>query len=198
MAVLFVAYTFSFADRIILSLLIQPIKQDLGLSDTKISLLHGFAFAIFYTIMGIPIARADRYSRQHRASPCGATAVCGLVNGYWQHSLPVLGLVLVRPLSYSMIADLFKPEKLGRAAFILPGHSLAPGSLIGGTVVQAITSSPELTLPVVGTLRSWQAAFFVVGVPGLLVAALMFTVREPIRRLKSNVTVPMSEVFLCP
>ena len=64
-AVLFIAYTFSFADRFILSLLIQPIKLDLGLSDTKVSLLHGFAFAIFYTIMGIPIGRlADRYSRR--------------------------------------------------------------------------------------------------------------------------------------
>ena len=215
-AVLFVAYTFSFADRIILSLLIQPIKQDLGLSDTKISLLHGFAFAIFYTIMGIPIARlADRYSRRVIIASgiavwSSMTAVCGLVNGYWQLFAARVGVgvgeAALSPAAYSMIADLFKPEKLGRALSVYTTGAFVGAGLafiIGGTVVQAITSSPELTLPVVGTIRSWQAAFFVVGVPGLLVAILMFTVKEPIRRLKSNAThgghandtVPMSEVI---
>ena len=87
LAILFIAYTFSFADRFILSLLIEPIKQDLQLSDTKISLLHGFAFAIFYTVMGIPIGRlADKYNRRSIIALGVATwslmtAVCGITRG---------------------------------------------------------------------------------------------------------------------
>ena len=198
-AVLFVAYTFSFVDRIILSLLIQPIKLDLGLSDTKVSLLHGFAFAIFYTIMGIPIARlADRYSRRAIIAAGIAvwscmTGACGIAHGYWQLFAARVGVgvgeAALSPAAYSMIADLFKPEKLGRALSVYTTGAFVGAGLafiIGGAVVQAITSSPELTVPVIGTIRSWQAAFFVVGAPGLLVAALMFTVKEPVRRLKSN------------
>ena len=215
-AVLFVAYTFSFMDRIILSLLIQPIKLDLGLSDTRISLLHGFAFAIFYTIMGIPIARlADRYSRRAIIATgitvwSLMTAVCGLARGYWQLFAARVGVgvgeAALSPAAYSMIADMFRPDKLGRALSVYTmgaffGAGLA--FIIGGAVIQAITGSPELTLPLVGTVRSWQAAFLVVGLPGLLVAALMFTVREPVRRQIADSTggvdgreaIPMSEVF---
>ncbi len=199
--ILFIAYTFSFADRFILSLLIEPIKQDLNLSDTRISLLHGFAFAIFYTIMGIPIGRlADKYNRRTIVAWGIAvwslmTAVCGIARGYWQLFAARVGVgvgeAALSPAAYSMIADLFPPEKLGRAmslyttgAFIGAGLAF----IIGGTVIAAITTSPELTLPVVGTIRSWQAAFFVVGLPGLIVAALMYTVKEPVRRIKEETT----------
>ena len=102
--ILFVAYTFSFADRFILSLLIEPIKQDLGLSDTKISLLHGFAFAIFYTFMGIPIGRlADKYNRRTIivwgiATWSCMTAVCGITKAIGNCSQPELALVSARQL----------------------------------------------------------------------------------------------------
>ena len=196
-AVLFVAYTFSFADRFILSLLIQPIKADLGLSDTKVSLLHGFAFAIFYTFMGIPIGRlADRFSRRNIVAAGIAvwslmTALCGVAQGYWQLFAARVGVgvgeAALSPAAYSMIADLFPQQKLGRALSVYSTGAFVGVGLayiIGGTVIQAITGSPEIAVPVLGTIRSWQAAFFVVGLPGLVVAALMFTVREPLRRTR--------------
>jgi len=207
----FCTYTFSFADRFILSLLIEPIKQDLHLSDTKISLLHGFAFAIFYTVMGIPIGRlADNYNRRTiivwgiAVWSC-MTAACGITKGYWQLFAARVGVgvgeAALSPAAYSMIADLFPAQKLGRAlsayttgAFVGAGLAF----IIGGTVIAAITSSPEITLPVIGTIRSWQAAFFVVGLPGLFVAALMYTVKEPLRRFNEEAEsefVTVTEVF---
>lgn len=198
-AVLFLAYTVSIADRFVLSLLIQPIKMDLGLSDTKVSLLHGLAFAIFFSIMGIPIARlADRFSRRVIISSgitvwSLMTAACGIATGYWQLFAARVGVgvgeAALSPPAYSMVADLFPPHKLGRALSVYTtGAYIGAGLafIIGGMVLQATLSTPEVTLPVVGTVRSWQAAFFVVGLPGILVALLMFTVPEPVRRMKSH------------
>jgi len=198
-SILFIAYTFSFADRFILSLLIEPIKQDLNLSDTRISLLHGFAFAIFYTVMGIPIGRlADKYNRRTIvvwgiAVWSLMTAVCGIARGYWQLFAARVGVgvgeATLSPAAYSMIADLFPPQKLGKALSVYTTGAFVGAGLafiIGGTAIAAITTSPDITLPIVGTIRSWQAAFFVVGLPGLIVAALMYTVKEPVRRIKES------------
>jgi MFS family permease len=168
--------------------------------------LHGFAFAIFYTLVGIPIGRlADRHSRRVIAAAGIAvwsfmTAVCGIARGYWELFTARVGVgvgeAALSPAAFSMIADLFPPQKLGRAlsvytmgAFIGAGLAF----IIGGAVIQTITSSPEMTLPIVGTIRSWQATFFIVGLPGLVVAALMFTVTEPVRRIKTS-TVTDSQV----
>jgi len=196
-AVLFIAYTFSFADRYILSLLIGPIKQDLGLSDTRISLLHGFAFALFYTFMGIPIGRlADRYSRRTIIAIgisvwSAMTAACGLAQSFWQLFAARVGVgvgeAALSPSAYSMIADLFPPRLLGRALSVYSAGAIVGGGLafiVGGMVVQAILQAPSVTLPLVGTVKSWQLAFMVVGLPGLLVSALMYTVPEPVRRSK--------------
>ncbi len=199
--VLFIAYTVSIADRFILSLLIEPIKQDLGLSDTKVSLLHGFAFAIFFSIMGVPIARlADRFSRRMIIASgitvwSLMTAACGLASSYWQLFAARVGVgvgeAALSPPAYSMVADLFPPHKLGRAlSFYTTGAYIGAGGvfIIGGMVLQATMSTPEISLPVVGVIKSWQAAFFIVGLPGIFVALLMFTVREPVRRMQANAT----------
>ena len=214
--VLLIAYGVSVADRFVLSLLVQPIKLDLGLSDTKISLLHGLAFAIFFSIMGIPIARlADRYSRRMIIASGIAvwsmmTAACGLATGYWQLFSARVGVgvgeAALSPAAYSMIADLFPPQKLGRALSVYTiGAYIGAGLafIVGGLVVQSIIDAPTITLPIIGTIRSWQVAFFVVGLPGILVAALMFTVTEPVRRIKTNAAfsgnaheaVPISQVL---
>ena len=192
---LFVAYTFSFVDRFILTLLIEPIKQDFNLSDTGVSLLIGFAFVIFYTFLGIPIGRlADRVNRRNLIVAgitlwsC-MTALCGMARGFGSLFVARIGVgvgeAALSPAAYSMIADLFPPKKLGKAlsvytagAFVGVGLAL----IVGGLVVGSVTSSPEMVLPIIGTIRSWQAPFFIVGLPGLLVAALMYTVREPERR----------------
>lgn len=214
-AILFLAYTVSIADRFILSLLIEPIKQDLNLSDTRVSLLHGFAFAIFFSIMGVPIARlADRFSRRVIIASgitvwSLMTAACGLANSYWQLFAARVGVgvgeAALSPPAYSMVADLFPPYKLGRALSVYTtGAYIGAGLafIIGGMVLHATMATPEITLPVVGTIKSWKAAFFVVGLPGILVALLMFTVREPVRRMQSDLAfrgdareaIPLSQV----
>ncbi len=194
-AVLMVAYTLSFIDRYVIALMVEPLKQDLALSDTQIGLLSGFAFAIFYTIMGIPIARlADRYSRRWIIS-IGVfvwslmTAASGLARSYWQLLAARIGVgvgeAALSPAAFSMIADSFPPARLGRAlgvysAGVYFGTGMA--FIIGAAVIEMVSSAPAISLPIVGTVRPWQLTFFVVGVPGLLLAVWTWSLREPPRR----------------
>jgi MFS family permease len=195
--ILVVAFIFSFIDRIIIALLVEPIKLDLGVSDFGIGMLQGLAFAVFYALVGIPIGRwADRYSRRWIIGAgillwSVMTAACGLARNFWHLFLARVGVgvgeAALSPAAYSMIADYFPKEKLGRAlgvyqagAFIGAGMAF----LVGGLVIQFVVGSDDLVLPLIGTIRSWQMVFFVVGLPGVLVALLMFTVTEPPRRGK--------------
>jgi MFS family permease len=197
--VLMVAYIFSFIDRTILTLLVQPIRADLGISDTQISLLHGFAFAIFYTLLGIPIATlADRKNRRNIiaigvAFWSLATAACGLARDFWTLFLARVGVgvgeAALSPAAYSMIADSFPEDKLGRAlgiysvgAFIGAGLAF----IIGGMVVGLVATAEPTVLPWVGTVQPWQLVFFIVGLPGVLVALWVMTLREPLRRVSTQ------------
>ena len=195
LSVLMLAYTVSFVDRTILSLLIPPIQQDLGISDTQISLLAGFAFAIFYTVMGIPLGRlADRYNRRNIIAIgitfwCLMTAACGLARSYWQLFAARVGVgvgeAALSPAAYSMISDLFPRQQLGRAIAVYSlGLPLGSGLalLIGGLAIGVVAELPPLTLPWIGTLSAWQLTFVLVGLPGLLVALLIRLMREPERR----------------
>lgn len=193
--ILVVAFIFSFIDRIIIAMLVEPLKQDLGLTDTQLGLLQGLAFAVFYATVGLPIGRwADRYSRR---AIIGwgiffwsiMTAVCGLARNFWELFLARVGVgvgeAALSPAAYSMIADYFPREKLGRAlgvyqsgAFFGAGLSF----LVGGLVIQAVAKAGPISLPVLGDVKAWQLVFFAVGLPGILVALLMLTVREPVRR----------------
>lgn len=206
-AILFLAWTVSFVDRIILSLLVEPIQRDLGINDTQISLLHGAAFAIFYTLMGIPIARlADRAARRPIIIAgitfwCLATAACGLAKSFWHLFLARVcvgvGEATLSPAAYSMIYDWFPREKLGRAhAVYNSGVTFGAGLalIIGGTVIAMTAQMDAIHLPLVGELRSWQFVFIVVGLPGLIVALLMLTVTEPARRGGLPPPVPVSGV----
>ncbi|MDM1310482.1 MULTISPECIES: spinster family MFS transporter [Acinetobacter] len=191
-----VAYILSFVDRQILSLMIEPIKADLMLSDTQFSLLQGLAFSLFYAFMGVPIAAlADKKSRIKIIS-IGiafwslATAACGLSKNFIQMFLARLsvgaGEAALSPAFYSIVADLFPKEKLGRAlgvyaigAFI--GSGLA--FLIGGYVIGLLKEVDFVVLPIIGELKTWQLTFFIVGLPGVLLALVMIlTVREPSRK----------------
>nr|WP_151716474.1 MFS transporter [Acinetobacter sp. TUM15071] len=190
------AYILSFVDRQILSLMIEPIKHDLMLSDTQFSLLQGLAFSLFYAFMGIPIAAlADKKSRIKIIS-IGiafwslATAACGLSKNFAQMFLARLGVgageAALSPAFYSIVTDLFPKEKLGRAlglyaigAFI--GSGLA--FLIGGYVISLLKNVDSVVLPVIGQLKTWQLTFFIVGLPGVLLALVMIlTVKEPTRK----------------
>ncbi len=194
-AILFVAVIFSFIDRIILSLLVEPIKADLGLSDTDFAWLLGIAFAVFFALFGLPIARwADRYSRRAIIASgiflwSAMTVACGLAGSFWELFFARVGVAMgeaaLAPAAYSMISDLFMRERLGRAlgvyqagAFIGAGAAL----LAGGIVIGLISGSGTQLVPVLGAVQPWQLVFVVVGLPGVVVALLMFTVPEPVRR----------------
>ena len=195
--VLMVAYTLSYIDRTIVDLLVGPIKADLGLTDTEFSLLRGLAFAVFYTLLGIPLGRLADQRHRGRLIAAGialwsiATALCGAARSFPQlfaaRMAVGVGEAALTPAAYSMIADSFPPERRGRAfgvyaSGIYVGIGLA--IIIGGLVVQAVSAQPSVNLPLLGEVRAWQAAFLVVGLPGLVVAAWILTIREPIRRVQ--------------
>lgn len=193
--VLTLAYTVSFIDRQIMALMVEPIRRDLHISDTQMSLLLGLAFAVFYTLLGIPIARlADRYSRRGIIAAgitiwCLMTAACGLSRNYIQLFLARVGVgvgeAALSPSALSMMSDYFPKETRGRAvAFYTMGISMGVGlaMILGGQVIAAVSQAPPVRLPVVGELFAWQTVFVVVGLPGILVAALMLTVKEPARK----------------
>lgn len=186
------AYIFSFIDRQILSLLIEPIKADLDLSDTQFGLLHGLAFSIFYATMGIPIASlADRKSRP-LIIVIGltfwslATAACGLAHSFIQLFIARVcvgaGEAALSPATYSLISDLFPKEKLGRAIAVYSlGSFFGAGIafLVGGTAIAAVSAhGPMLFASIL--FQPWQIVLVAVGLPGLLLALIIFlTVREP-------------------
>ena len=193
--VLTFAYMVAFIDRQILSLLVQPIRHDLGISDTQISLLAGFAFAIFYSILGVPIARlADRRSRRAIIS-VGVflwslmTAACGLAKSFTGLFVARVGVgvgeAALSPAAYSIMADYFPPQRLARAiAVYAMGLYLGAGlaMIAGSAVVRLVSEAGPMDLPLIGTVFPWQLTFFVVALPGLLVLLGMATVREPKRR----------------
>ncbi len=203
--VLVLAYTFSFIDRQILGLLVTPIKRDLGIGDFEVGLLGGLAFALFYTLLGLPIGRlADRHNRRNIIAIGIAfwsvmTAICGLAKTFWTLFLARMGVgvgeAALSPPAYSLIADLFPLEKLGRALSVYSmgifiGSALA--YIVGAKVVQLVADAPPFIIPVLGEIHAWQLTFFIVGLPGLLVALLMLTVREPARRGTPYVTASQS------
>ena len=190
-----VALLSSFIDRQILSLLVGPIKHDLQITDTGMSLLMGFAFALFYVLVGIPIARlADSKSRRLVIGVGIAlwscmTACCGIAKNYWQLFIARVGVGVgessLSPAAISMLSDMFPKDKLPLAASLFAmGSSLgmAVALLLGGAVITLIAGTPDINLPLIGTIHAWQVTFIIVGLPGLLIAALMSTVREPPRR----------------
>ena len=193
--VLLLAYTLSFIDRMILSLLVGPIRADLGISDTQMSLLMGFAFAIFYSVLGIPLGwLADRGSRRGLmtigvAAWSVMTALCSLARGYGGLFLARVGVgvgeATLSPAAYSLLGDYFPREKLGRAMAVYSiGVPLGSGIALvaGALVVKFVTEGPALIVPLLGEMAPWRVTFIVIGLPGLLVALLIaLTVHEPAR-----------------
>lgn len=192
--VLLVAYIFSFIDRQILSLMVGPIRRDLGISDFEMSLLQGWAFALFYSVMALPIARlADRHNRRSIIAAgialwSAMTVGCGIVRSYMGLFLMRVGVgvgeAALSPPAYSLLSDYFPPARLGRAmAIFAMGISLGGGVayLIGGAVVHLVSEAQPVALPLIGTIRPWQLTFFIVGLPGLLVALMMRAIHEPER-----------------
>ncbi|MEM7612642.1 MAG: MFS transporter, partial [Pseudomonadota bacterium] len=191
-----IAYVFSFVDRYILGLLIEPVKADLGLTDEQIGWIIGPAFSVFYATMGLPLGwLVDRWRRTWIvgigfAFWSAATAVSGLAQNFWQMFVARMsvgaGEATLSPSAFSMIADSFPPERRGKpiavyTAALTVGAGLA--SLIGGAVLVWAKTNEGIELPIIGLAAPWQLAFFAVGLPGILLALFFFYIREPERRL---------------
>ena len=172
LGILMMAYVFSFIDRQILSLMVGPIKADLDIGDFQFSLLTGWAFALFYAFMGIPLGRmADHRSR--RAIIAVGVAVWSLMtclsgmaksfNGLFMARVGVgVGEAALSPPAYSLLSDYYPPHRLARANSIYTmGVTIGSGLayIIGGFVSQWIAGMGEISLPLVGEVRAWQATF---------------------------------------
>lgn len=211
-AVLMLAYVCSFVDRQILALMVVPIRRDLGISDTQMSLLMGLSFALFYSFLGLPIGRlADRASRRTIISWGIAiwslmTALCGLARNYGQLFLARMGVgvgeAALSPPAYSMIADYFPRERLGTAIGVYSlGIYLGSGlaMMLGGWITGRVSGTESWMVPLLGAMRPWQVVFLIIGIPGLLLALWTATLREPVRGAMggraTTVALPFKEVL---
>lgn len=190
------AYVLSFVDRYILGLLIEPIKADLGLTDTQIGLVLGPAFAIFYATMGLPLGWLVDRKRRTWIVAAGifvwslATAVSGLARNFMQLFLARMavgvGEATLSPSAMSMISDSFPPERRGKpiavyVAALSVGAALA--SLIGGFVLTWAKSAQAVEMPLIGVAAPWQLTLIAVGTPGLILAGIFMLLREPPRQV---------------
>ncbi|MCG4454252.1 MULTISPECIES: MFS transporter [unclassified Pseudomonas] len=206
--ILMVAYVLSFIDRQILNLLVAPIRRDLMISDTQMSLLMGLSFALFYTVCGIPLGRlADTRSRRGLIAIgilfwSAATAACGMARLYWQFLICRIGVgvgeAALSPAAYSLIADSFPAERRATAISVYSmGVYLGSGLafLFGGLVIKLASAQGDVLLPVLGEVRPWQLIFLALGAAGVLFTLLMLAVKEPARRgVGAGVAVPLADV----
>jgi MFS family permease len=189
-AVLVLAYTLSYVDRSILTLMVAPIRASLHISDIQLSLIQGLAFAIFYTIMGIPIARLVDRRRRTGIVAAGvgvwsvATAACGFAGsfaGLFTARIGVgVGEAALSPAAYSMLADQFEGKRLVRAlSFYQSAIYLGPAiaTLAGGVLLGHLAPLDTAF----GHFEPWQQVFVLVGIPGLAIALLVASLREPAR-----------------
>jgi MFS family permease len=194
LALLTLLVTVSILDRQIISLMIEPMKRDLGVSDFEISLLQGMAFGLLFAFLAMPMGfLVDRFSRR-KIIFFGVTCwsifaiSCGLARNYGQLLLCRMGLGIgeatLSPASFSLLASLFQRQHLGLALSIFSTGSAIGAALsfsVGGILVEMLEKTDGLVLPIFGALKSWQAAFVLTGLPGLILAGFVFLVKEPAR-----------------
>lgn len=184
----------SLVDRFALSLLFQPIKLDLGLTDTELGLLHGIAFGLFYAFMGIPLGYAvDRWSRKWII--CwgvvlwsAATAWCGIARSYVQLLAARIGVgvgeAALAPAGYSMIADSMPRQHLAKAISVFQMGAVMGGGIalaLGGQLYAAVQRWDLSAYPLLAGLAPWRVTFILLALPGLALAAMVVSMREPQR-----------------
>ena len=195
-----VAAIIAYIDRQIINLLVEQIKSDLGISDTRISLLQGFAFAIFYSIVAIPLGRlVDNYNRK-KIIITGmflwsiATMLCGLSKTFFYLFLSRvfvgIGEASLAPAGMSIISDYFSKKKLTRALSIFNGSGFFGSGValvIGGFVIGKLIDFGSFSIPLIGVLKPWQMTFIVVSLPGLFFLFFVhFFLKEPNRKKNQN------------
>lgn len=205
---LMMAHVLSYVDRQILNLMVGPIRKDLGIGDTEMSLLMGLSFALFYTVCGIPLAWwADRGSRRWLIALGAlawsiATAASGLALRYWQLLLARIGVgvgeATLSPAAYSLITDYFPRERRATAISVF-GIGTYVGSglafLLGGGVVHYANRHGPMVLPLLGEIRSWQLVFLMLGAIGLVFSLLLLLIREPARSAERKAGLPFAQVL---
>lgn len=207
LGILFLVYVLNFIDRQIITILAPDLKRDLGLDDADIGFLYGTAFAVFYALFGIPLGRlADAWNRVRLltiglAIWSAMTTLSGMASNKFQLAGARMGVGIgeatAGPSAYSLISDLF-PKNMRATALAIYSAGLYFGGgislMIGGFIVDGWNRAYPDGGPM--GLVGWQAAFMAVGIPGLLLAAWVATLREPIRGLVDGVpTVPSSTPF---
>ena len=198
LVVLVIVYIFNFIDRNILSILAEDIKADLGITDAQMGFLYGTVFAVFYAVFGIPLARfADVWTRRSLIS-IGLgfwslmTAASGLARSFPQLAIYRIGVGIgeasASPAAYSMLADYYPPHLRATviaiyAAGVYIGAGI--GIFLGGYILESWAAAyPDGDAPF--GLKGWQAAFMAVGLPGILMAIWVRTLREPVRGISEG------------
>ena len=186
--------TVAFIDRSSMPLLVQQIERDLNISDTQMSFLIGLAFILVYSGLGVPAGMlVDRFSRRGVMSSgivlwATSTTLCGFVTTYPALFAARMGIGMGEsvcgPGAISIIRDAFSPTQRGRAVAIWAmGANIGGGIalLAGGAILHAIGDAPSVTVPILGTIRSWQLVLICCGLMAFPVAALVWTFPEPAR-----------------
>ncbi|SFS10334.1 MFS transporter [Sphingomonas jatrophae] len=200
-AVLTLLYWFGTLDRQIAALLVPLIKADMKLTDLQISLIQGLAFGLFFMLLS-PVMGwlVDRYSRRMilfgGIIGWSIAAVCsGLTRSFGGLFAARAGVggceASINPTAYAMLSELYPPNKLSLPlSLFVMGGNLGSGMsfLLGGAVIAWVTASPPIDLPLFGTLSGWQLAFVITGLPGLLLAPLVFTIPESQQHLARKAT----------
>jgi MFS family permease len=195
-------------DRTVVNLTVGPLKERFALDDTHFGMLQGIAFGIFYVLACVPVGRlVDRYQRRTvLAIGMGLFSLfamgSGVARNYWQLFLTRVGVGVgeasVTPGAFSLLSDLFPPDRLARpmAGFLMSAPvGQAVAFIGGGSLLQWLTTSPILVGPL-ANLAPWQAAFIIVGAPGLLLVPVLLLLREPARRGQGNAaSLPLKEVI---
>ena len=187
-------YTFSFVDRQIINLLVDPIRADLSLSDSEVSFLQGLAFVMPYVLLSIPIGRIVDRANRIRVLIIGilvwtvSCVSCGLARNFWQLGVARVGVgageASVTPASWSLLADYFPEEKRALpVSLFLMGPYLGAGLslILGAEVIAWASGLGTVPLPFMGSLAPWQLTFMLVALPGLCMALLLPLLTEPVR-----------------
>lgn len=193
--VLTLSMTLSMVDRMIIALMVEPIKADFAITDTHIGLLHGLAFTLLYVVMGLPLGwLVDRRSRKAIAAISlfawsVMTGLCGVAGSYLQLFLARVGVGIgeagMSPAAASLISDYFPATKRAAPLLCLTlGTALGGGValIFGGLVMHLIGGMPIVEVPLFGATRSWQLVFLLLGGLGIVYSVVFVTVREPPRQ----------------
>jgi MFS family permease len=189
-----IAAILSYTDRQILGLLVDPIRADLRISDTQVGVLQGIAFAIVYSVAGLPLGRLADLVQRRRVILTGValwsagTLLCGYANSFWilfaGRLIVGVGEAALAPAATSMIADMFPTARRGTAIGLFAmGMVIGGGAAIsiGGAVLGLAARGGFAGVPLLGALAPWRAVLVLLGLSGLPMLALLALVREPAR-----------------